>query len=170
MPDANFAASQFLQPLTENLSNFHFCSLLQDLLSALCDHPTSSKHSTTNIIKTPYIIMVNTNCLHEGCQRKPMKHGNGYCHLHGDHKKCTYPQCSNFSISAGVCHQHGSKKKQCSENGCTNNAVRKGVCINHGAKRNSRLNARTLVIRGEWPTFTGRLMTNLQQIQLVLWI
>jgi hypothetical protein len=48
-----------------------------------------------------------------------------------------------------VCHQHGSKKKQCSENGCTNNAVRKEVCINHGAKRNSRLNARTLVIRGE---------------------
>jgi hypothetical protein len=69
-----------------------------------------------------------------------------------------------------VCVQHGSKKKQCSENGCTNNAVRKGVCINHGAKRNSRLNACTLVIRGERPTFTGRLMANLQQIQLVLWI
>jgi hypothetical protein len=33
-----------------------------------------------------------------------------------------------------VCVQHGSKKKQCSENGCTNNAVRKGVCINHGDK------------------------------------
>jgi hypothetical protein len=48
-----------------------------------------------------------------------------------------------------VCVQHGSKKKQCSKNGCTNNAVRKGVCINHGAKRNSRLNARNMVIRGE---------------------
>ena len=123
---ANFAAFQFLQPLTEDSSHFHFCSLSQDLLSALCDlvlqatscgdvssqpHPSSSKHSTTNIIKKTYIIMVNTNCLHEGCQRKPMKHGNGYCHLHGDRKKCTYPQCSNFSISAGVCHQHGSKKK-----------------------------------------------------------
>jgi thymidine kinase len=34
-----------------------------------------------------------------------------------------------------MCHQHGSKKKQCSKNGCTNNAIRKGVCINHGAKR-----------------------------------
>ena len=34
-----------------------------------------------------------------------------------------------------MCVQHGSIKKQCSENGCTNNAVRKGVCINHGAKR-----------------------------------
>ena len=64
-----------------------------------------------------------------------MKHGNGYCHLHGDRKKCTYPQCSNFSISAGVCHQHGSKKKNCSENGCTNNSVWKGVCIHHDTKR-----------------------------------
>ncbi len=78
--------------------------------------------------------MVNTNCLHEGCQRKPMKHGYGYCHLHGNRRKCTYPQCSNYVQSDGVCVQHGYKKKQCRNNGCTNNAVRNGVCINHGAK------------------------------------
>jgi hypothetical protein len=36
--------------------------------------------------------------------------------------------------------------------------------------QNSILNACTLVIRGEYPTFTGRLMANLQLIQLVLWI
>jgi hypothetical protein len=159
----NFAASQFLQPLTEDSSHFHFCSLSQDLLSASCDlvlqatygdvssqpHPTSSNHSTTNIIKSPLLIMVNTICSHEGWKRKPMKHGNGSCHLHGVHIKCSFPQCLNNARKAGVCVQHGSKKKQCSKNGCTNNAVRKGVCINHGAKRNSRLNARTLVIRGE---------------------
>jgi hypothetical protein len=71
---ANFAASQFLQPLTEDSSHFHFCSFSQDLLSASCDlvlqatygdvssqrHSTSSNHSTTNIIKTPLLIMVNT--------------------------------------------------------------------------------------------------------------
>jgi len=79
----------------------------------------------------------------------PLKHGNGSCDLNGVHRKCSFPQCSNNAKKAGVCVQHGSKKKQCSENGCTNNAVRKGVCINHGAKRNSRLNARTLVIRVE---------------------
>ena len=160
---ANFAASQFLQPLTEDSSHFHVCSLSQDLLSASCDlvlqatygdvssqrHSTSSNHSTTNIIKTPLLIMVNTICSHEGCKRKPMKHGNGSCYLHGFHRKCSFPQCSNNARKAGMCVQHGSKKKQCSENGCTNNAVRKGGCINHGAKRNSRLNAHTLVIRGE---------------------
>jgi hypothetical protein len=63
-----------------------------------------------------------------------MTHGNGYCHLHGDRIKCTYPQCSNYVQSDGVCVQHGYKKKQCRSNGCTNNAVRNGVCINHGAK------------------------------------
>ena len=81
---ANFAASQFLQPLTEDSSHFHVCSLSQDLLSASCDlvlqatygdvssqpYPTSSNHSTTNIIKTPLLIMVNTICSHEGCKRK----------------------------------------------------------------------------------------------------
>jgi hypothetical protein len=79
--------------------------------------------------------MVNTNCLHEGCQRKLTKQCYGYCHLHGNCKKCTYPQCSNFVRLAGVCVQHGYKKKQCRNNGCTNNVVRNGVCINHGAKR-----------------------------------
>ncbi len=54
--------------------------------------------------------MVNTNCLHEGCQRKLMTHGNGYCHLHGDRRKCTYPQCSNYAQSDGVRVQHGYKK------------------------------------------------------------
>jgi hypothetical protein len=78
--------------------------------------------------------MVNTNCLHEGCQRKPMTHGNGYCHLHGNCRKCTYPQCSIYVQSNGVCVQHSYKKKQCRGNRCTNNAVRDGVCINHGAK------------------------------------
>jgi hypothetical protein len=34
---ANFAASQFLQPLTEDSSHFHFCSLSQDLWLASCD-------------------------------------------------------------------------------------------------------------------------------------
>ena len=57
--------------------------------------------------------MVNTNCLHEeGCKRKPMKHGHGYCHLHGKCRKCTYPQCSNYVQSDGVCVQHGYKKKK----------------------------------------------------------
>ena len=55
-----------------------------------------------------------------------MKHGNGSCHLHGIHRKCSFPQCLNNARKAGVCVQHGSKKKQCSENGCTKNAVRKG--------------------------------------------
>jgi hypothetical protein len=36
--------------------------------------------------------------------------------------------------------------------------------------QNYILNAHTLVIRGEYPTFTGRLMADLQLIQLVLWI
>ncbi len=60
--------------------------------------------------QTPLIIMANTNCLHEGCQRKPMTHGNGYCHLHGDCRKCTYPQCSNYVQPDGVCVQYGNKK------------------------------------------------------------
>ena len=166
-----FVSFPCLQPLARLVVGFVWpctASYIHDVSSQ--PHPTSSNHSTTNIIKTPLLIMVNTICSHEGCTRKPMKHGNGSCHLHGVHRKCSFPQCLNNARRAGVCVQHGSKKKQCSENGCTNNAVRKGVCINHGAKRYSRLNARTLVIRGEWPTFTGRLMTNLQQIQLVLWI
>ncbi len=64
-----------------------------------------------------------------------MKHGNGYCHLHGKKRKCKSPQCSNYVQSHGVCVQHGYKKKQCSNEGCTNNAIRNGVCISHGAKR-----------------------------------
>jgi hypothetical protein len=27
-----------------------------------------------------------------------MKHGNGYCRLHGDRRKCTYPQLSNQQV------------------------------------------------------------------------
>ena len=46
-----------------------------------------------------------------------------------------HPQCSKFAQSAGMCVQHGYKKKQCSDNRCTNNVVRNGVCINHGTKR-----------------------------------
>jgi hypothetical protein len=127
-----FLLLQFFHPLTRPVVGFALFGLV--LLATSGDvssqpHPTSSNHSTTNIIKTPLIIMVNTNCLHEGCQRKPMKHGNGYCHLHGDRRKCTYPQCSNFVQSAGMCVQHGSKKKQCSVNECTNNAVRNGVSL-----------------------------------------
>jgi hypothetical protein len=63
-----------------------------------------------------------------------MKHGNGNCRLHGEKRKCTYPQCSNYVQSHGVCVQHGYEKKQCSHNGCTNNAIRNGVCISHSAK------------------------------------
>jgi hypothetical protein len=63
-----------------------------------------------------------------------MKQGNGYCHLHGEKRKCTYPPCSNYTQSHGVCVQHGYKKKQCSHNECTNNPIRNGVCISHGAK------------------------------------
>ena len=166
-----FVSFPFLQPLTSPVVGFVWpCTASYILRCFFKPHPTSSNHSTNNIIKIPLLIMVNTICSHEGCKRKPMKHGNGSCHLHGVHRKCSFPQYSNNARKVGVCVQHGSKKKQCSENGCTNNAVRKGVCINHGAKRNSRLNAHTMVIRGEWPTFTGRLMANLQQIQLVLWI
>ena len=64
-----------------------------------------------------------------------MKHGNGYCHLHGEKRKCKFPQCSNYVQSYGLCVQHGYKKKTCSNDGCTNNAVRNGVCVSHGAKR-----------------------------------
>ncbi len=73
-------------------------------------------------------------CAHKLRKRKAMKHGNGYCHLHGKKKKCEYPQCSNYIQSYGLCVQHGYKKKQCSNDRCTNNAVRNGVCISHGAK------------------------------------
>jgi hypothetical protein len=94
--------------------------------------------------------MVNTICSHEGCKRKPMKHGNGSCHLHGVHRKCSFPQCSNNARKAGLCVQHGSKKKQCSKNGCTNNAVRKGRGVASIMVQSAiRLNARTLVMRGE---------------------
>ena len=48
-------------------------------------------------------------CVHEQFKRKAMKHGNGYCHLHGEKRKCTYPQCSNYAESHGVCVQHGYK-------------------------------------------------------------
>jgi hypothetical protein len=50
-------------------------------------------------------------------------------------RKCTYPQCSNYIQSDGLCIQHGHRKKTCCNNGCTNNAIRNGVCISHGAKR-----------------------------------
>jgi hypothetical protein len=40
-----------------------------------------------------------------------MKHGKGYCHLHGKRRKFTYPQCLNYVQSDGVCVQHGYKKK-----------------------------------------------------------
>ncbi len=122
---ANFAASQFLQPLTEDSSHFHVCSLSQDLLSASCDlvlqatygdvssqpYPTSSNHSTTNIIKTPLLIMVNTICLHEGCKRKPMKHGNGSCHLHGVHRKCSFPQLFGKAQFQTECPYSGDKRR-----------------------------------------------------------
>ncbi len=65
---------------------------------------------------------------------KAMKHGNGYCHLHGEKRKCEYPQCSYYVQSHGLCVQHGYKKKQCSKDGCTNNTIRNGVYISHGAK------------------------------------
>jgi len=58
--------------------------------------------------------MVNMICLHEECQRKPVKDGNGYCHLHGGRvcSKCSYLHCSNFAQThGGVCIQHGYKKK-----------------------------------------------------------
>jgi len=95
--------------------------LSQDPLSALLSsyivssqkNPTSSNHSTTNIIKPPLLIMVNTICLHEGCKRKPMKHSNGSCHLHGVHRKCSLPQCSNNARRAGVCVYN----KQCRQEG-----------------------------------------------------
>ena len=61
-----------------------------------------------------------------------MKHG--YCHLHGKHRKCTCPQCSNYVQSHGLCIQHGYRKKKCSNDGCFNNAIRNNVGINHGAK------------------------------------
>ena len=64
-----------------------------------------------------------------------MKHGNRSCHLHGICRKCSFPHCLNNAVKADVRVQHGSKKKQYSENGCTNNAIREGVRINHGAKR-----------------------------------
>ncbi len=64
-----------------------------------------------------------------------MKHGNGYCHVHGEKRKCTHPQCSNYIQSDGLCIQHGYRKNKCSNNGCTNNAIRNGICISHGAKR-----------------------------------
>ncbi len=64
-----------------------------------------------------------------------MTHGNGYCHLHGDRRKCTYPQCSNYVQSDGVCVQHGYKINNAQATVAPKNAVRNGVCINHGAKR-----------------------------------
>jgi len=120
-------------PIFAVLSQDPLLALLSSYIVSSQPHNTSSNHSTTNMIKTPLLIMVNTICSHEGCQRKPMKHGNGTCHLHGVRRKCSFPQCLNNARRAGVCVQHGSIKKQCSENGCTNNAVRKGVCINHRA-------------------------------------
>ena len=117
------------------LSQDPLLALLSSYIVSSQPHPTSFNHSTTNILKTPLLIMANTICLHEGGKRKPMKHGNGSCHLHGVCRKCLFPQCSNNVVKVSVCVQHGSKKKQCRENGCTNNAIRKGVCINHGAKR-----------------------------------
>jgi hypothetical protein len=41
-----------------------------------------------------------------------MKHGNGYCHLHGEKRKCEYPQCFNYVQSYGFCVQHGYKKEK----------------------------------------------------------
>ena len=31
-----------------------------------------------------------------------MKHGDGSCHLHGVHRKCSFPQCSNNARKAGL--------------------------------------------------------------------
>ncbi len=140
--------------VTTKISSSHIFHPLIDELSAMCDQVLLAtyiiswwchlEHTTTTHTIYPLNTYhhqntthhhVNTNCLHEGCQRKPMTHENGYCHLHGDCRKCTYPQCSNFVQSDRVCVQHGYKMKQCRSNGCTNNAVRNGVCINHGAKR-----------------------------------
>jgi hypothetical protein len=51
------------------------------------NHPTTThilqKHSTTNILETPLVIMDKLICIHERCKRKAIKHGIGYCHLHG---------------------------------------------------------------------------------------
>jgi hypothetical protein len=67
-----------------------------------------------------------------------MKHGNGYCHLHGKKRKCKYPRCSNYVQSYGLCVQHGYKKK----NAVTTErkAVKhgNGYCHLHGKKRKSK--------------------------------
>ena len=63
-------------------------------------------HSTTNILKTPLVIMDKLICVHERCKTKAMKHGNGYCNVHGKKSKCTYPQCSNYIQSDGLCESN----------------------------------------------------------------
>ena len=68
-------------------------------------------HSTTNILKTPLVIMDKLICVHEQCKRKAMKHVNGYCHLHGECRKCSYPLCSNYVQSHCVCVKHGYIKR-----------------------------------------------------------
>ena len=76
------------------------------------NHPHPPNTLTTNILETLHAIMDKLICAHELCKRKAMKHGNGYCHLHGEKRKCKYPQCSNYVQSYGLCVQHGYKKKK----------------------------------------------------------
>jgi hypothetical protein len=83
--------------------------ILQCILQPPNNHPHPLNTLTTNTIETQPGIMDKLICMHERCQRKAMKHGNGYCHLHGKKQKCQYPQCSNYVQSHGVCVQHGYK-------------------------------------------------------------
>jgi hypothetical protein len=75
------------------------------------NHPHLPNTLTTNILETQHGIMDKLICAHELCKRKAMKHGNGYCYLHGKKGKFEYPQCSNYVQSYGLCVQHGYKKK-----------------------------------------------------------
>ncbi len=74
----------FFHPLTEELSAM--CDVLTSYTLFLSDVTWNTQPQPTPSIYHPQTPL---NCLHEGCQGKPMTHGNGYCHLHGDRRKCT---------------------------------------------------------------------------------
>ncbi len=58
----------------------------------------------------------------------------GICVTHGTRvKQCSQEGCANGSKKGGVCITHGATKKRCSIKGCANGSKKRGVYITHGA-------------------------------------
>lgn len=75
-------------------------------------------------------------CLVDECSNFSVT--RGVCGKHGGRPKpslCSHEGCTNKVINSGVCVRHGAWQPECKHEGCTNRVINSGVCIRHGAKQ-----------------------------------